>query len=161
MPATRMDNRIEMLENAVAQIQPLGSSIIALKGDLEHLNARLGMELSKMNERLEVSLALGRRELNEGLQALRKMFKGIPPESSVMTGEGSRMKSTGPMKEVTESEVILPEKIQNQIRADERLSGIREALPKDPSSIEDLYQHISSLKASCVGTGIMGYLGNK
>ncbi|CAI9779002.1 unnamed protein product [Fraxinus pennsylvanica] len=25
----------------------------------------------------------------------------------------------------------------------------------------DLYQHISSLKASCVGTGIMGYLGNK
>ncbi|KAK6140321.1 hypothetical protein DH2020_025958 [Rehmannia glutinosa] len=26
---------------------------------------------------------------------------------------------------------------------------------------EDLYQHISSLKVSCVGTGIMGYLGNK
>lgn len=25
----------------------------------------------------------------------------------------------------------------------------------------DLYQHISSLKTSCVGTGIMGYLGNK
>ncbi|KAK6140267.1 hypothetical protein DH2020_025963 [Rehmannia glutinosa] len=26
---------------------------------------------------------------------------------------------------------------------------------------EDWYQHISSLKVSCVGTGIMGYLGNK
>ncbi|KAI3474062.1 hypothetical protein Pfo_028850 [Paulownia fortunei] len=26
---------------------------------------------------------------------------------------------------------------------------------------EDLYQHISSLKVSCVGRGIMGYLGNK
>ncbi|CAA3002992.1 Hypothetical predicted protein, partial [Olea europaea subsp. europaea] len=99
-----------MLENAVAQIQSLGSSIIALKGDFEHLNARLGMELSKINERLEVSLALGRKELNERLQALTKMFKGMPLKSSVMKGEGSRMKSTDPMKEVTESEVVLPEK---------------------------------------------------
>ncbi|CAA2982342.1 60S ribosomal L3 [Olea europaea subsp. europaea] len=144
MLATRMDNRIEMLENAVAQIQPLGTSVIALKGDLEHLNVRLGMELSKMNERLEVNLALGRKELNEGLQAIAKMFKGTSPESFVMTGEGSRMKSTGLREEAMESEVTLLEKevldvaeIQNQVRADERLSGIREALLTDPLSIED------------------------
>ncbi|CAA2968087.1 Hypothetical predicted protein [Olea europaea subsp. europaea] len=120
MTATRMDNRIEVLENAVAQIQPLGTSVIALKGDLEQLNARLGMELSKMNERLEVSLTLGRKELNEGLQALAKMFKGMSPESSVMTGEGSRMKSTGLMEEVTESEVILPKKMINRVKDKER-----------------------------------------
>ncbi|XP_022866208.1 type I inositol polyphosphate 5-phosphatase 8-like, partial [Olea europaea var. sylvestris] len=32
---------------------------------------------------------------------------------------------------------------------------------KNLDIFRNLYQHISSLKASCVGTGIMGYLGNK
>lgn len=38
-----------------------------LQGNVEQLNAKLGMELEKMNEKIEVSLAIGRRELNDGL----------------------------------------------------------------------------------------------
>lgn len=108
---TRMDNRIEVLENTITQIQPLGTFVIKLKGHMEHLNARLGIELGKMNEKLEVSLPLGKKELSEGLEALRKMFKKMAPQSSVVTRKGSRMKSTGPIEEDIISEAVLPERV--------------------------------------------------
>ncbi|CAA2934042.1 Hypothetical predicted protein [Olea europaea subsp. europaea] len=103
MPVTRMDHRIEALESVVVQIQPLGNAVVGLKGDLEHLNARLGMELSKLNDKIEASLAVGRKELNEGLQILAKMIKGIPQESTGVTDAGSEMKSTASITELTGS----------------------------------------------------------
>ncbi|CAA2974273.1 Hypothetical predicted protein [Olea europaea subsp. europaea] len=80
-----MDHRIEALEDAVEQIPPLGNSMVELKGDLEHLNARLGMELGKLNDKIEASLAMSRKELNEDLQI---SAKGIPQESTSVTEAG-------------------------------------------------------------------------
>ncbi|XP_022844824.1 uncharacterized protein LOC111367934 [Olea europaea var. sylvestris] len=89
MPATRMDSRIELLEDSVSQISTLRATVNKLKGDLEHLNARLEMELGKMNE---------------GLLALVKMIKGRSLETSDLTGEGSGTKSVNTVENPTELE---------------------------------------------------------
>ncbi|CAA2965233.1 Hypothetical predicted protein [Olea europaea subsp. europaea] len=116
MPVTRMDHRIEALEGVVAQIQPLGNSMVELKGDLEHLNARLVMELGKLNYKIEVSLAMGRKELNEALQILAKMINGIPQESTGVT--------EAELSVMTVPKVLDLEDLQAQIWADERLDGV-------------------------------------
>lgn len=111
MPVTRMDNRIEALERTLTQISPLRATVVELKGDLKHLNVKLGMELGKMNDKLETSLAMGRKELNEGLQIITKIIKGLPLDSTAMTGEGSGVKSTSTFEKSAESEPIIPEKV--------------------------------------------------
>lgn len=114
MPVTRMGNRIEALERTVTQISPLRATVVKLKGDLKHLNVKLGMELGKMNDKLETSLAMGRKELNEGLQIITKIIKGLPLDSTAMTGEGSGVKSTSTFEKSAESEPIIPEKVATQ-----------------------------------------------
>lgn len=77
---------------------------------MEHLNAKLGMELGKMNEKIEVSLAMGRRELNDGLQTIAKMIKSLPLDSQPLVEEGSEMKSSATSDELTESATMGLEK---------------------------------------------------
>lgn len=89
------------------RIPSLSETVVELKGDIEHLNVKM----EKMNEKLEVSFAMGRCELNEGFQNTVKMFKGMSLDPSMMTGEGSRMKSTSFVEKQFDSEPITPEKI--------------------------------------------------
>lgn len=108
MPVTRMDVRIEALEKSVPS---LSASMVELKGDVEHLNNQVGLELGKMNQRLEASLALGRRELNDGLRLIEKMLKGSKLNSSSSPGEESGRMSTTSVEEQPEVENVNSEKM--------------------------------------------------
>ncbi|CAA2998890.1 Hypothetical predicted protein [Olea europaea subsp. europaea] len=105
-----MDNWIESLESIVSQIPSLEAIVVELKEDLEHLNLKLGKKLRKMNEKLESSLAMGRRELNEGLQTIAQMIKGLLLDSSTLTEEGSGVRSFEPTEKRLELEPITTEK---------------------------------------------------
>lgn len=69
------------------------------------------MKLGKMNEKLEVSLAMGRWELNEGLRAIAKMLKGLSLDSTVMTGEGSGVRSTATFEKQIAPEPMVPKQL--------------------------------------------------